>query len=1113
MQAVTPTLDETGWDACESVIRRFEDAWRDNGRPDIGDFVTPQTPHSARLLVELAHIDLEFRLRAGDDARTEDYLARFPDIAAADVLELVAAEFAQRNRHRPPAYPEEFWLRFPEHMAALRERLPDPSSALALTRPVVAPAAPLPGTPAIPGYEFFGELGRGGMGVVYKARDQLLNRVVAVKTFAAVPRAEASARFAREAEAIARLDHAHIVPIFTVGAWGDTSPVPYFAMKFYPGGSLDAAPSGKGTRLIDHAHTVEAIARAVHHAHQRGILHRDLKPSNILLDDEGRPHVADFGLAGRLESDSHATRTGVVIGTPAYMAPEQARTPKEVSTAADVYGLGAVLYHQLTGRPPFVGDTPLATLDMVVNDSPVPPSAHNPAVPLDLETITLKCLEKDPGRRYASADALADDLRRWLDGRPVLARPVHPWAHALRRMRRYPVVTSLAFTTALALLASVVVLAVAYTRIREKEKESADAYAREQGVRKKLEASLDREQESLYVERVSSAGRLYHLNQLPQACALLDQCPESLRGWEWRYLDARRRQEAQRLEGHKGWVGGLKFLPDGRLASADARGEVRVWNADGTVARTFSAGNGAVVTLSAHPTRNWVAVAATSGAFVWDADTGETVRKLPGGTYFVAFDPSGKFILEVRGTTVRLFTLPNWEPAGEFAGHTERVQAVAFDPNGGRFVTSSPDRTVRVWDIEKKAEAFHRAVPGTVAALAFTADGRLLAEGHPGAVVFTDPGSGEVRDRVLTPANEWVQLATGPDPNALAMCGPQHEIILWDVARRKVSRTFRGHTAYVAGLAFGPDGKLASSGADRVIRVWDTAREPDGKTLAAVGAGGGVSLSGDGSLVAVGQRSNGNPVRGAAVVLDARTGAEVRRFPAEGEVLFHPTTGHLFTARTGLVRRRDPRTGEDTWPVNPNAATGRMAPRLTVSPDGARVAALAATGNEVQVWDAATGALQGTASAGGFVTGLAFSPDSKKLAAVTSDAVVVWKADTLQVWEKGPEGAFALAYHPSGDTLATVDQDRIIRLRDASTGRPLRAFVGNPMRVNALAFSPDGTRLVTGGSDRTVRVWHVASGRELLSLPGVADVVSGVAWDKSGDRVFAADDAVRVWGP
>jgi WD40 repeat protein len=1112
MQAVTPTLDETGWDACEAVIRRFEDAWRENARPQIADFVSPQSPHSARLLIELAHIDLEFRLRAGEDARTEDYLSRFPDIAAADVVELLAAEFAQRNRHRPPAYPEEFWLRFPEHMAVLRERLPDPSAAQALTRPVQQPAAKLPGVPAIPGYEFLGELGRGGMGVVYKARDTLLNRVVAVKTFAAVPRAEACARFAREAEAIARLDHESIVPIFTVGAWGDGAPVPYFAMKWYPGGSLADAPSGVGTDLVLHAATVEAIARAVHHAHQRGILHRDLKPSNILLDEEGRPHVADFGLAGRLESDSHATRTGVVIGTPAYMAPEQARTPKEVSTAADVYGLGAVLYHQLTGRPPFAGDTPLATLDMVVNDAPVPPSALNPAVPLDLETITLKCLEKEPARRYPSADAVADDLQRWLDRLPVLARPVHPWEHAWRRVRRHPVMAALAVTTFLALVGSVVVLAVSNARIREKESETADAFNRETNARKKLEAALDREQQAAYLERITSAWRLYSTNQLAQAWHLLDECPEHLRGWEWRYLDSLRRAPRVALEGHAEWVTGLAYLPDGRLVSADTLGKVRVWDAKGEP-RPLDTGGKSVRGLAAHPTRNVVAVATNDATTVWDADTGAKVATLP-GSYRTEFSPDGSLVVTVQAGTLFVYDVPTWAEVARFRGHGQNVLAVAFRPGTKQLVSSGMDRTIRVWDLESKAQVRERTLPIPVPALAFTSDGKLLVEGHLGSVLLTDAETHELRDRVVPAVSSRPAVAAAKNPNVVAVTGENGEVIVWNIARRRAIRVHRGHTGPVTVLAFGPDDKLASAGGDAGVRVWDRETAAEVRTLAYVGPSHGwLSVSADGTRVSIGPRLSGGTGEPAGVVFDAVTGAELAKYDARTRFAFHPTQPRLLTGRPdgGLVMR-DAATGADIWrSAQEDTRKGVPERRVVFSPDGTRVATWQQSVHAVELWDAADGRKLGQVDPKGHVYEVAFTPDSKRFAAATIDAISIWDAATLKVWERGAVGAFALAYHPSGEWMATAARDRVV-LRDAASGRPVREFLGNGTRITTLAFSPDGKRLATGGSDRTVRIWDVATGRELLSLPGVAEAVVSVVWTPD-DRVFALDDSIRVWRP
>jgi serine/threonine-protein kinase len=288
------------------------------------------------------------------------------------------------------------------------------------------------------------------MGIVYQARQTALARVVALKTL--LPGYAASAEdldlFRREAEAIARLDHAHVVPIYEVGVHGGG---PYFSMKFYPGGSLTRQVRGPSTDLHGHARLVETIARAVHHAHQRGILHRDLKPSNILLDEQGRPHVADFGLAKQFDPEAGASSPSGVVGTPSYMAPEQILGDKAVTTATDVYGLGAILYELLTGRPPFRAETELATLLQVRDCPPRRPTQHNPRVPADLEAVCLKCLEKDPAHRYASAADLAADLERWRKGEPINARPAGVLERGWRWCRRNPREAAIA-ALALALL-------------------------------------------------------------------------------------------------------------------------------------------------------------------------------------------------------------------------------------------------------------------------------------------------------------------------------------------------------------------------------------------------------------------------------------------------------------------------------------------------------------------------------------------------------------------------------------------------------------------------------------------------------------------------------------
>jgi serine/threonine-protein kinase len=466
MERATQDPDPVPAGTAADAAERLRRLWRQGQRPDVDAFLAEVGALPPGEVTAVLRVDQRERWQAGERVPAEEYLRRHPAVAASPeaALDLIFNEFLLRGHLGEEPSIGEYRRRFPEHADTLQAQIElhraiaadsgssaGPSRSAAAT---LAPASP-PGAPAwpqVPGYEVLGELGRGGMGVVYQARQAGLNRLVALKVIRAGPHAGGPelARFKAEAEAVARLQHPNVVSIYEVGEHGG---LPFFSLEFCPGGSLAAKLAGTPLTPQEAARLIEALARAVHAAHEAGVIHRDLKPANVLLAADGTPKVTDFGLAKKLGDAAGQTATGAILGTPSYMAPEQAGgLGKHVGPAADVYALGANLYEMLTGRPPFKAATALDTVLQVVSDEPVPPRRLQPKVPRDLETICLKCLHKEPQKRYPSADALAEDVRRFLKGETIRARPVGQFERGWRWCRRNPAVAGLLVALTLTLL-------------------------------------------------------------------------------------------------------------------------------------------------------------------------------------------------------------------------------------------------------------------------------------------------------------------------------------------------------------------------------------------------------------------------------------------------------------------------------------------------------------------------------------------------------------------------------------------------------------------------------------------------------------------------------------
>jgi WD40 repeat protein len=760
-------------------------------------------PLSAARQVDEACNAFELAWQAGQRPRIEDVLGDRPEPERTALLhELIALELEYRRRAGEQPVPDEYRARFPDLAGSLGPTFIDAGMPSALSGPS--------GLPSVPGYQVLRELGRGGMAVVWWAWQPRLSRPVALKMILAGAHAgpQELARFQTEAEAVARLQHPGVVQIHDVGRHEG---LPYLALEYVDGPSLARELSGTPLPWRRAAQLAETLARTVHHVHRQGIVHRDLTPANVLLTRDGQPKVTDFGLAKLLiGSGPTLTHTGAFLGTPSYAAPEQAAGKvKEIGPATDVYALGAILYEMLTGRPPFKAETPLETLAQVQSQEPVSPSRLQPRVPRDLTTICLKCLHKEPRKRYASGQDLAEDLRRFLAGEPIRARPVGRTERLWRWCRRNPVVATLA--------AAVVLLLAALAGgawLKNVQLSSALGVSEEANRRAnaKLWESLRDQARALRMSR-RPGQRVQSLQAIRDALQLPLPPGHSLDELRTEAVAALALPDLQLLREWEGCPAGHVVAFDGRLERYARLG------LDGTVTVRR--------TEDDVPTHRWHE--ATEGPWPFSESN-------------LRFSPDGRFLSVLHRRSACLTVRRLDGPDVALAHQGTRVAEdwpLDFSPDGSRLAYALTDGRLTVVDLASGRATRLPHAAATPAYLRFAPDGRRLAIGvnreGAWAVEVWDAVSGQVLCKLPHP-RKATHLAWHPDGRTLATCCDDRLLRLWDVPSGQLLSELRGHRLHGLNCVFNRTGDwLLSNDWHGVLRVWEPS---SGRQMLSVPAAG-----------------------------------------------------------------------------------------------------------------------------------------------------------------------------------------------------------------------------------------------------------------------------------
>lgn len=979
-------------------------------------------------------------------------------------------------------------------------------------------------TQAFGDYDLLEEIARGGMGIVYRAWQRSLNRTVAIKTLLLGPEAkpESIKRFQAEASLAASLQHPHIVGIHEVGVQEGRH---YFVMDYLEGKTLAELVDRQPLPARRAASYLRSVAEAIQYAHERGILHRDLKPSNVLVDTHDHLRVTDFGLARRFEGESQVTLSGQLVGSPGYLPPEQAETHRgKVSRRSDVYGLGAILYHLLTGRPPFQAETITEALRQVLNVEPVPPRLLNPSVPRDLETICLKCLEKAPARRYGTAQMVADELDRFLSDRPILARPITGLGKAWRWCQRNPALASLIAALAFALCGGAAGVFAQLSRARAAEFAARrNAYVADMNLARQAveESNLGRARALLERYRPSSGGK-----SADTPGSAVDP-----RGWVWRWLwQCTRTQERAVFSGDFNSVHSVAVSGDARwLAAMGSRDALRVWDLASQSC------------VAAQPTscfyRNPIVCAPSgkslfAGSFdstsvqIWNLPNLEFVTELPheNPVHWITVSSDGQFLAAADAEQVKIWDIPALNQRASISPDRNlRYGRVALSHKGRQVAFSDYEGRIEVWDWVANTRQIslpgHGRAPVWQAAiqdLAFTPDGAgLLSAGSDRTLRLWQLRSGRELRRLSGHTEVVTALAFSPDGAALATASCDQTVRLWDVATWQPQTVLRGHLDEVWDVTFLPDGStLASAGKDGTVRLWDAHPNAERQFMWQVAKDiQAIKIAADAGQFALVQTS------GAMRLIDSTTWQDKLlrnvQIPLSEQfcIALNPKATCLVAAtESGPLRTWSLPDGTEGEPFLGH--TGRVQV-LSFSPDG-RWLASAGTDGSLRIWQTETRRqLARFPHEHEAVSSLALSANAQLLGVTFND-------DELEVWES-TTGRRSVRFCPHKSThfvsllrrpnrFVTGSGDGTTKVWDMRT-LDCQSLMRSSLRgVTSLAVTPDDRTLATGTGEGMIRIWDLQLEQELAVLKGHREAVEQVAFSSDTRFLFSVSrDSVRVW--